>query len=188
LTAGFWVTFPDANPPAGNWSAIGPSKTVPPIQPGVPQVVEFDWAYPSTLPGEYAQTLLAVVLAPQDPDNPAGESSLSPSTFVPLRKWAAVKPVEICRTPTVSNMQPTKGPIQGGTEVTLTGTALVGAQVVVTGGGGWALAQVIGPLSPPAAIDTLAVVRMPPWPLGGVASVVLETPAGAAPGITFSYV
>ena len=187
LPAGFWGTFPDADPPAGNWSAIGPSKTVPPIQPGVPQVLEFDWAYPSTLPGDYTQTLLAVVSAPQDPDNPAGESSLSPSTFVRLRKWAAVKPVDICRTPTVSSMVPTEGPSRGGTEVTLTGTALAGARVVVAGAGGWAVAEVIGPLSPPAAIDTMAVVRMPPWPLGGVASVVLGTPGGVATSFTFSY-
>ena len=188
LPTAFWATFPDGNP-TGDWSAIGPAVTLPPIQPGVPQIAEFDWANPSTMPENYAytQTLLAIVSAPDDPDNPRGETSLYPSSFVPMRKWAAVKPVDISRVPNVATWGPTQGPSAGGTEVTINGTGFAGARVQMTSGNQSGFIEIVGPTSPPAAIDTMVIVKMPRWPLGGAVTLTVVTPAGTATVGTFSY-
>jgi hypothetical protein len=62
----FWSAFPNADPAdTSTWKPVGPARTIASLDPREPGIVSWDWAVPSSAPGDVR--LLAAVTCAQDP-------------------------------------------------------------------------------------------------------------------------
>jgi hypothetical protein len=65
LPAGFWSTFPNADPPSSSkWQPVAAARTVAEIRPAEPEVLTWEWDVPDTLPDQLG--LLAIISGAED--------------------------------------------------------------------------------------------------------------------------
>ncbi len=103
LPADFWSSGKPftGTPATTDWTPIGPTRSIPVLEPAEPGLVEWDW----TVPGSAAQhsCLLAVVTCTEDPISAAGIFQLA--TLVPQKKHATLKNLHVDN-PVPGSMQP----------------------------------------------------------------------------------
>jgi len=87
LPLDFWTAFP-GNGTTTNWVPIGSAQTIASISPTRPEILEWDWAPPSSLPDHTC--LLIVADCPTDPI-PAANKIFSVGTLVAAEKHVGLK-------------------------------------------------------------------------------------------------
>jgi len=93
LPADFWSSGnPFLGTPSGpNWTPIGPTRTIPVLEPAKPAIVEWDWTVPTTA-AEHS-CLLVLTTCADDPLN--GGGILDPGQLVVSRKQVALKNLHV---------------------------------------------------------------------------------------------